>query len=326
MFQGKSEVLGDEVRLDDVSQNLEATGHVSTTFEMTVQAGGASTPAKPADYHVTATTFRYEDAKRIATYEGKDPPVIMKGTDGETEGQKIVLRLAKDSRTLEQMHVEGGDKDFYTKMSGGYETTGAILDYDVATDEYVLTGKPVQGQVAAPGRREGPGPMRSDPRPQDRPQPQGRLGPRPGSRRRARRHRHDELRSVTADDPLMATLRTEGLTKAFGGRTVVRNVDLDVSSGEIVGLLGPNGAGKTTTFSMVVGLIGPDGGKVRPRRTRRDRGPDVHPGAQGHRLPAAGALRVSWPHRRAERSGDPRDACRRTGSRSRRGSRNCWQN
>ena len=60
----------------------------------------------------------------------------------------------------------------------------------------------------------------------------------------------------------MATLRTEGLTKAFGGRTVVRNVDLDVSSGEIVGLLGPNGAGKTTTFSMVVGLIGPDGGKV----------------------------------------------------------------
>ena len=60
----------------------------------------------------------------------------------------------------------------------------------------------------------------------------------------------------------MATLRTEALTKAFGGRTVVRNVDLDVSSGEIVGLLGPNGAGKTTTFSMVVGLIGPDGGKV----------------------------------------------------------------
>ena len=60
----------------------------------------------------------------------------------------------------------------------------------------------------------------------------------------------------------MATLRTEGLTKAYGGRTVVRNVDLDVSSGEIVGLLGPNGAGKTTTFSMVVGLIGPDEGKV----------------------------------------------------------------
>jgi lipopolysaccharide export system ATP-binding protein len=60
----------------------------------------------------------------------------------------------------------------------------------------------------------------------------------------------------------MATLRTQGLTKAFGGRTVVREVALDVSSGEVVGLLGPNGAGKTTTFGMVVGLVGPDSGRV----------------------------------------------------------------
>src|SRR5947207_7876302 len=60
----------------------------------------------------------------------------------------------------------------------------------------------------------------------------------------------------------MATLRTENLTKSYSGRTVVRNVNLDVSSGEIVGLLGPNGAGKTTTFGMVVGLTGPDQGRV----------------------------------------------------------------
>jgi lipopolysaccharide export system ATP-binding protein len=60
----------------------------------------------------------------------------------------------------------------------------------------------------------------------------------------------------------MAALRTQGLTKAFGGRTVVRNVDLEVAPGEIVGLLGPNGAGKTTTFAMVVGLIGADAGHV----------------------------------------------------------------
>ena len=60
----------------------------------------------------------------------------------------------------------------------------------------------------------------------------------------------------------MATLRTEALTKAFGGRTVVRDVNVDVSSGEVVGLLGPNGAGKTTTFGMVVGLIAPDAGRV----------------------------------------------------------------
>jgi lipopolysaccharide export system ATP-binding protein len=60
----------------------------------------------------------------------------------------------------------------------------------------------------------------------------------------------------------MSTLRSEGLTKSYGGRTVVRNVDVEVSSGEIVGLLGPNGAGKTTTFGMVVGLTAPDRGRV----------------------------------------------------------------
>ena len=60
----------------------------------------------------------------------------------------------------------------------------------------------------------------------------------------------------------MATLQARGLTKAYSGRTVVRDVDIDIESGEIVGLLGPNGAGKTTTFGMVVGLTGSDAGRV----------------------------------------------------------------
>lgn len=60
----------------------------------------------------------------------------------------------------------------------------------------------------------------------------------------------------------MATLRTEDLTKSYGGRTVVRDVSLTVASGEVVGLLGPNGAGKTTTFYLVVGLTAPDRGRV----------------------------------------------------------------
>ena len=60
----------------------------------------------------------------------------------------------------------------------------------------------------------------------------------------------------------MATLRTDKLTKSYGGRTVVRDVSLDVHSGEVVGLLGPNGAGKTTTFYMTVGLTAPDSGSV----------------------------------------------------------------
>ena len=60
----------------------------------------------------------------------------------------------------------------------------------------------------------------------------------------------------------MSTLRTHALTKSYGGRTVVRNVSLDVASGEVVGLLGPNGAGKTTTFYLTVGLVSPDSGHV----------------------------------------------------------------
>jgi lipopolysaccharide export system ATP-binding protein len=60
----------------------------------------------------------------------------------------------------------------------------------------------------------------------------------------------------------MSTLRTKALTKSYGGRTVVREVSIEVAAGEIVGLLGPNGAGKTTTFYMTVGLTAPDSGTV----------------------------------------------------------------
>ena len=60
----------------------------------------------------------------------------------------------------------------------------------------------------------------------------------------------------------MSTLKTEELTKSYGGRTVVKKVNISVKQGEVVGLLGPNGAGKTTTFYMVVGLTAPDSGRV----------------------------------------------------------------
>src|SRR3954454_20206608 len=60
----------------------------------------------------------------------------------------------------------------------------------------------------------------------------------------------------------MSTLRTHDLTKSYGGRTVVRGVNLDVSSGEIVGLLGAHGARKNTTFYFTVGLTQPDSGRV----------------------------------------------------------------
>ena len=57
-------------------------------------------------------------------------------------------------------------------------------------------------------------------------------------------------------------LSTKGLYKQYGKRMVVKDVDLDVNKGEIVGLLGPNGAGKTTTFYMITGMIKPTKGKI----------------------------------------------------------------
>jgi lipopolysaccharide export system ATP-binding protein len=57
-------------------------------------------------------------------------------------------------------------------------------------------------------------------------------------------------------------LRTEGLVKRYGKRTVVNDVSIDVKQGEIVGLLGPNGAGKTTSFYMTTGLIVPNAGHI----------------------------------------------------------------
>ncbi len=60
----------------------------------------------------------------------------------------------------------------------------------------------------------------------------------------------------------MSLLRAENLRKRYKGRSVVQDVALEVSSGEVVGLLGPNGAGKTTCFYMIVGLIAADAGRI----------------------------------------------------------------
>jgi lipopolysaccharide export system ATP-binding protein len=62
---------------------------------------------------------------------------------------------------------------------------------------------------------------------------------------------------------MASSLIVEGLQKSYGTRQVVRNVSLEVASGEVVGLLGPNGAGKTTSFYMIVGLVPSDAGAIR---------------------------------------------------------------
>ena len=71
----------------------------------------------------------------------------------------------------------------------------------------------------------------------------------------------DEMNNNIQDSERLV-LRTEGLVKIYGKRTVVNDVSFDVKQGEIVGLLGPNGAGKTTSFYMTTGLIVPNGGHI----------------------------------------------------------------
>lgn len=68
--------------------------------------------------------------------------------------------------------------------------------------------------------------------------------------------------SPSAPEPTTTILSAQGLRKAYGGRTVVNNVSINVNPREIVGLLGPNGAGKTTSFYMIAGLVPADAGIV----------------------------------------------------------------
>jgi lipopolysaccharide export system ATP-binding protein len=62
--------------------------------------------------------------------------------------------------------------------------------------------------------------------------------------------------------PAMTLLAARSLKKTYRSRTVVRDLSLDIHTGEVVGLLGPNGAGKTTAFYMIVGLVPADGGSI----------------------------------------------------------------
>jgi lipopolysaccharide export system ATP-binding protein len=77
----------------------------------------------------------------------------------------------------------------------------------------------------------------------------------------AEKQTEEEAKSEPQPEERMV-LRTEGLVKRYGKRTVVNDVSIDVKQGEIVGLLGPNGAGKTTSFYMTTGLIVPNAGHI----------------------------------------------------------------
>src|SRR3981081_3414850 len=98
-----------------------------------------------------------------------------------------------------------------------------------------------------------------------------------------------------------AVLTIHGLSKAYGSRQAVRDLDLEVDRGEVFGFLGPNRAGKTTTIRMALGLIRPTSGRVEmlghdpPRRPAEGRprvGAGVEPPALSPQLSARDNLRA----------------------------------
>jgi branched-chain amino acid transport system ATP-binding protein len=93
-------------------------------------------------------------------------------------------------------------------------------------------------------------------------------------------------------------LRIEGVTQRFGGLVAVRDVNLELARGAIIGLIGPNGAGKTTLFNAVSGFFRPTEGRIVFRRARHHRhgAARARPARPGAHLP--GRARVSQAHGR----------------------------
>ncbi|WP_228386293.1 ABC transporter ATP-binding protein [Ornithinicoccus halotolerans] len=113
---------------------------------------------------------------------------------------------------------------------------------------------------------------------------------------------------TVADRPAVELV---GLTKRYGSRTAVDQLDLQVRSGEVLGLLGPNGAGKTTTMQLLLGLARPTSGQVRVLGRRPGpgyldqvgallEGPGFYPALSGRANLRALATRAGVPRARVE--------------------------
>jgi ATP-binding cassette subfamily F protein uup len=83
--------------------------------------------------------------------------------------------------------------------------------------------------------------------------------------RAARRERSGNIKLAIGEGQRSGKLVAEltGVSKSFGGRTVIRDLDLIVSRGDRIGLIGANGAGKTTLIKLILGALDPDSGRVR---------------------------------------------------------------
>jgi lipopolysaccharide export system ATP-binding protein len=136
---------------------------------------------------------------------------------------------------------------------GTDEVRGDYIAYNAATEFFEVIVRPaIHTDAFAPRFNPAPEPRSSPPR-----------APNPcRSSRPIRSAARDRASADAVSRNHMSRLRAEKLNKRYKARTVVKDVSLEVESGEVVGLLGPNGAGKTTCFYMMVGLVRADGGDL----------------------------------------------------------------
>jgi lipopolysaccharide export system ATP-binding protein len=251
VWQDRSLVKGDEVVFESDTNNLRARGHVESDMPADRTTSTGSKGGASSIYQVrNATSLDYDDGRRVAHFEGK--PVKLHGEDGDTSARTVDLMFAPDSSAVQRMVWDG---DVRADLNDRRKGVGSRLTYDADTDRYVLTGK---AEALFPNTGDAFCTLSLG----DELMFERKSGAAQGATFTDSKVPCTETLPYKKKDEGMATLRTEGLTKSYGGRTVVRDINLDLSSGEIVGLLGPNGAGKTTTFSMVVGLTGADAGQV----------------------------------------------------------------
>ena len=181
------------------------------------------------------------------------------------------------------------------------EVHGSVITYDGQKDFYTAkAGK----DVAGPGNPTGRVRAMLAPR-------NGGAAPLNGALGHARSVQHHSRNAAAVNSPAMphrkpdgesSSLAVRNLKKRYGSRTVVKDVSLDVKSGEVVGLLGPNGAGKTTSFYMIVGLVPLDAGEIALDGTSISLLP-IHQRAHlGLVVSAAGSIGIPQAHRRAEHS------------------------
>jgi len=250
-------------------QSIVYTGNVVISRgTMVIRAERVEVRQLPSGYY---TAVAFGAANRAATFRQKRDGVN-EYFEGEAE------RLEYDGKADLVKFVNRAQLRQLRGATLASDTSGDLIVYDATTEKITVSGNSAKPTPANPGGR-----IRSVLMPREGSEAAAemadaasaaasaplKLSPTLGARDRSCHATpvQGQPLSVPAANAEQATgvahrLEATGLRKAYGARTVVKDVHLSVDSGEVVGLLGPNGAGKTTSFYMIVGLVRCDAGEI----------------------------------------------------------------